>query len=94
MKAIELAEQIKNTLQERGESYGSMYENHDRIANIWSVILGQEVTALQVVQCMIGVKLARLIQTPGHDDSWLDIAGYAGVGAECVDTLRRQEESK
>ena len=29
---------------------------------------------------MIAVKMARLIETPGHLDSWIDIAGYARCG--------------
>lgn len=31
---------------------------------------------------MILVKIARLITTPSHGDSWRDIAGYAACGAE------------
>jgi hypothetical protein len=29
--------------------------------------------------------MARLLDNPSHRDSWVDIAGYAAVGAECVD---------
>lgn len=66
----------------RAEVYGDSYENHDRIARMWSVILGQEVTVSQVYQCMIAVKLARLYNSPDHEDSWVDIAGYAALGGE------------
>lgn len=38
---------------------------------------------------MILVKVARLIQTPTHEDSWLDIAGYANCGLE----VTRPEET-
>jgi hypothetical protein len=31
---------------------------------------------------MIAVKLSRLIETPGHEDSWLDICGYSALGGE------------
>jgi len=31
---------------------------------------------------MIWVKMARLAKTPSHQDSWIDIAGYAGLGGE------------
>jgi hypothetical protein len=63
----------------RQEAYDDPKRNHQRIAVLWSVILGKEVTYQQVIQCMIAVKLARLIHSPDHLDSWKDIAGYAGV---------------
>ena len=28
------------------------------------------------------VKIARLVKTPSHIDSWTDLAGYAGLGGE------------
>lgn len=34
---------------------------------------------------MIAMKLSRLVQTPGHRDSWLDIAGYAALGHEIAE---------
>ena len=74
------AEQIING--KRAADYGEAYENHERIANLWSVILETDVTPEQVYQCMIAVKLARLIVTPAHEDSWLDICGYAALGGE------------
>jgi len=92
MKAKDIIEELAQTLANRGEDYGSMYENHERIAVIWTVILGKEVTADQVALCMAGVKMARLIQSPNHNDSWLDLAGYAAVGAECAHE-RQQDDS-
>ena len=67
---------------DRAKQYGSAYENHKRIAEIWSVILGKQITVSQVYQCMIGVKLSRLIETPDHTDSWVDICGYSSLGGE------------
>ena len=68
----------------RAKEYGPAKFNHERIAKIWSVILAREVTAEEVVACMIGVKLARLAETMEHDDSWTDIIGYAALGGEIV----------
>jgi len=31
---------------------------------------------------MAWVKMARLAKNPNHQDSWVDIAGYAGLGGE------------
>jgi len=77
---LQKAEQIING--ERAADYGDAYENHQRIAKLWSVLLETDVTPEQVYQCMIAVKLARLIVTPAHEDSWLDICGYAALGGE------------
>ena len=67
---------------DRHTDYGSAYDNHMRIARIWSVVLQQDITPEQVAACMIGVKLARLVNDNTKADSWVDIAGYAALGSE------------
>ena len=66
----------------RAKQYGDAHENHARIAQMWSVLLDKPVTIQQVYQCMVAVKLARLIVTPDHEDSWVDICGYGALGGE------------
>jgi len=34
---------------------------------------------------MVGVKMTRAAVNPGKRDSWVDMAGYAGCGAMCVE---------
>jgi hypothetical protein len=72
-----LAEAARVTSQDRERDYGHPLPNHQRIAALWSAILGVQVTPEQVVLCMIGTKIARLTVTPDHRDSVVDIAGYA-----------------
>lgn len=72
-----LHEADRVTAQDREREYGHPLQNHQRIAALWSGVLGIEVTPEQVVLCMIGTKLARLAYTPDHRDSVVDIAGYA-----------------
>ena len=62
--------------QDRGRIYGSPYTNHKRIADIWSGILDMPITAHQVVLCMVGLKIARLVETPTHHDSVADSVAY------------------
>jgi len=69
----------------RDEIYGDPARNHERIAEMWSAILGIDVKAEEVALCMIAVKMSRLCQTPEHEDSWVDIAGYAALGGEIAD---------
>lgn len=84
MNRFELLEAAKETVADRGEEYGSIWENHERIAVIWTTLLGVQIEPEQVAMMMIGVKLARLAATPEHQDSWVDIAGYAATGSECL----------
>lgn len=82
MDKVEALQVAINAVAERGENYGSVRENHLRIALLWSVVLGQDVTPEQVALCMTCLKVARLIETPDHEDSWIDIAGYGACGVE------------
>ena len=77
--ANRLLEQAKRTLAERGESYGSPQPLFENVAKRWSLTLGSEVTAAQVVLCLIELKLARLNSNSKHHDSMVDVAGYAGI---------------
>lgn len=62
----------------RREAYGPAKESFDRIAAVWSAIIGTEITAKDVALCMIGLKCIRHTHGEGRDDL-VDIAGYAGL---------------
>lgn len=74
------AEQLING--QRAKDYGDASENFQRIANLWTPILGVEVTASEVALCLTQLKVARLITSPTHKDSWVDAAGYIALGGE------------
>lgn len=67
---------------QREEDYGHPRENFTRIAALWSQVFDLEVTPEQVALCMILLKVSRLIKSPDAWDSWVDAAGYAGLGGE------------
>ncbi|AKJ72219.1 hypothetical protein TPA4_54 [Tsukamurella phage TPA4] len=67
---------------DRRAEYGPAKESFERIAQLWTTTLGYEITAAQVALCLAQLKISRLIQTPDHADSWVDLAGYAALGAE------------
>jgi hypothetical protein len=69
-------------VSDRGSSYGTVEDNFNRIAGLWSVLLGKEVTSAQVALCLAALKMARLVETPNHYDSWVDLAGYAACGSQ------------
>jgi len=60
---------------ERGENYGHPFEDFSRTAQIWSAILGIEVTPENVALCMVGLKISREVNRPKRDNI-VDGAGY------------------
>ncbi len=81
---------------ERRKAYGNPENNFKLIATMWAAYLNHrrhaqlattsfevDITPGDHAVMMVLVKIARLAQTPGHRDSWLDIAGYAACGARC-----------
>jgi hypothetical protein len=89
MNRYELLDAAKETVADRGEDYGSIWENHERIAIIWTALIGIQIEPEHVAMMMAGVKLARLAATPDHQDSWVDLAGYAATGSECLDVRKK-----
>lgn len=78
------AEVAKVTL-DRGKNYGHPVSNFDRIARLQDVCEECKDPLIKQVLRMLCVKIARLIETPDHLDSLIDIAGYARTGAMVLD---------
>ena len=85
-----LQEADRITSGDRRKEYGSARESFNRIAKLWSIVLGQEVSAMQVILCMIQLKVAR--QMNGYKrDSLVDIAGYARTGEMVWEDKHKEE---
>lgn len=71
---------------ERRTDYGPAEESFARIAALWTVLLHLDVPldGAQVAICLAALKLWRCTTAPGQCDSWVDLAGYAGLGWQCV----------
>lgn len=67
---------------DRAKDYGDAHDNHKRIAEIWSVIIGVKISVRMVYLCIIVIKLVRLMSNEKHTDSWIDICGYGSLGSE------------
>jgi hypothetical protein len=68
---------------QRDVQYGKPEDNFGRIAKIWSVILGIDISTEDVAMLMVGLKVARYVNKSGFQgDTWVDIAGYAACGYE------------
>lgn len=83
---LETAEELING--QRAEDYGDAYQNHERIADGWNVIVREAhsdsgyLTPAHVALMMDWLKTCRLLTTMHHKDSWIDKAGYTALGAE------------
>tara|TARA_Y100000385_G_scaffold210241_1_gene218088 strand:- start:112 stop:384 length:273 start_codon:yes stop_codon:yes gene_type:complete len=70
----------------RESEYGSPWLNFQNIADRWSQHLGIDIEAYQVALMMADLKIARLVTSNRpHEDSLIDICGYAALAAELSD---------
>ncbi len=88
----EIREQVldnakRYVLKDRNSSYGRPEDNFARIARRWNVFVKNKydielnLQPVDVAMMMADMKLARLENSPSHEDSWTDLAGYAACGA-------------
>ena len=77
---------VAQVVAERSAQYGDAADNMAAIAARWSATLGREVTPAQVVLCLVDLKLARLAHDPTHEDSAVDVCGYAALLHELTET--------
>lgn len=68
--------------KDRNATHGEPEDTFGVIAGLWSAYLGAEVSPADVCNLMVLLKVARAKANPLHDDSFVDIAGYAACGAE------------
>jgi Domain of unknown function (DUF6378) len=86
--ATDMLNNTAKALAERQGRYGAPNKNFTNIAALWTAHLrgryGELATIaldeadVAVMSAMI--KMARLAETPDHEDSWVDLAGYAACG--------------
>ena len=77
---------VANVIAERSTQYGDASSNMAAISARWSATLGREITPAQVVLCLLDLKLARLAHDPTHEDSAIDVCGYAALLRELNQT--------
>lgn len=66
---------------DRHEAYGSAVESFNRIGALWSTYLGHVINGHDVAMMMVLMKVSRT-KTDFKLDSYVDMAGYAALGAE------------
>jgi hypothetical protein len=82
------------TLDQRQQTYGDPYEGITLMADMLSAYLGVVIEPHDVCIIEIIQKICRLKRVNGdHLDSWVDIAGYAGIGSEVADERKKETTS-
>jgi hypothetical protein len=82
MSKDEFAKDVSRITEERGKVYGHPSVDFGRAMRIKAVIAECKDPLARHALEMIAVKIARLIESPDHVDSWDDVAGYAWCGKE------------
>lgn len=67
---------------DRARDYGDALVMHRRIAAGWSEILGVNVSPHEAALCLAWLKIARIVESPGHSDSYVDAVAYMALAAE------------
>lgn len=84
---LETANKIVNGA--RQNNYGSPENCFQTIADFWNMYIIHKKSCFfspkDVAAMMILMKVSRLCNDINHEDSWIDIAGYAANGVEVSD---------
>jgi len=80
--AREWLEIASDTLADRGTEYGDPRHNLLRIFKIGRILGLQLRDPSDIAIVFLATKLSRMVESPGREDSYLDLIGYAGILAQ------------
>lgn len=83
---------MKTLSKVRGDVYGHPLDDFRRAGALFRVVEECPHPEVRHALQMICVKMARLIQTPSHTDSIIDIAGYARTIVMILDEEERRSD--
>jgi hypothetical protein len=75
----EWIDDARDTLNDRGFEYGDPRDNLLRIYNLARILGVQLRDPSDVALLFIATKLSRMVESPGREDSYLDLVGYAAI---------------
>lgn len=70
---------------ERQNQYGNSEDSFGMIADFWSAYLGLHISAQDVAQMMVLLKIARQKAGRGKWDNFVDMCGYAALAADMAE---------
>jgi hypothetical protein len=69
--------------KDRADLYGPPRQSFGRIGALWGAMLGTDAIAPEMVALMlVQLKVSRIVSSPSHEDSWVDLCGYGALGGE------------
>lgn len=77
MRGADMLQHAARIVDGKRDEYGEPEELFEQIAIRWSFVLKINITSAQVALCFLEIKMARLAHDPKHEDSLVDVAGYA-----------------
>ncbi len=88
-RALLLDEAKHLIMGDRNAQYGPPTQDFERTSDILNAMGyrgpgGRPIQMHDIALMVMAVKMSRLVWTPGKRDSWVDFAGYAACGWECV----------
>lgn len=76
------------TKGKRNQTYGHPVDNMQHTANLWTALLGEQltdaITAEQVAHMMTLLKISRTTSGNYHPDNYIDGAAYTAIAGECA----------
>lgn len=78
-----------NVTADRRDVYGDPQDTYRRISTMRAIVDECADPQIREILAMILTKVARLVQTPDHLDSWVDVAGYSRCGVMLLDDRQR-----
>lgn len=82
MKHVDIIAEAIRVLKPRGDVYGTVRGNHERIARIANELTGHSLLAHDIAMVLVAVKLSRIAQSPDHVDSYVDAINYLSFAGE------------
>jgi len=76
---------------DRRDVYGNPQDTYRRISTMRAVVDECPDPQIREILGMIVTKVARLVQTPDHLDSWVDVAGYSRCGVMLLNERAKQK---
>lgn len=85
MNHIEFLENAIKLVDERGEQYGDLDKNFERIVTIFDAMTGVGLTCHEAALFLVAVKLARLRTSPDKADTYADAINYLAFAGKFGD---------
>lgn len=83
------------TSKDRQKVYGHPADDFAKVAAMSAPILASNIDPrLKHALYMVQVKVARLINTPNHHDSIVDLAGYANTYAMILERIEKENKNE